>query len=264
MIGLIEIRINTKSLIPGCGHLCSSLCASLNASPCLARAYSSVCLCVQVCLCSPMPSARSRCKCASADKEPAGSQRSANSVCATNTHTLKQCSRHYTVHWPLHNCYMYITHVHTKSFFSSNSTTYLGHHQVSCFGSLGSAADEVGGAVRSFSEPIRPILLSPSSASSTSFKRCHHHHHHLHPHHHHRHRQHPRPHNCYHLQGAGWKFSEPIHLLLELHFLSHHLLLQHLIPSAIENIHQPAISVNKVYFEPALKSHSFMELLSKK
>ena len=112
MIGLIEIRINTKSLIPGCGHLCSSLCASLNASPCLARAYSSVCLCVQVCLCSPMPSARSRCKCASADKEPAGSQRSANPVCATHTHTLKQCSRHYTVHWPLHNCYMYITHTH--------------------------------------------------------------------------------------------------------------------------------------------------------
>ena len=87
--------IITKPLSAVFRHLCSSLCVSLNVSPCLARAYSSVCLCVQVCLCSPMPSARSRCKCASADKEPAGIQRSANTVCTTlNTeHTLhKHCT----------------------------------------------------------------------------------------------------------------------------------------------------------------------------
>ena len=117
MIGLIEIRINTKSLIPGCGHLCSSLCASLNASPCLARAYSSVCLCVQVCLCSPMPSARSRCKCASADKEPAGTQRSAHSVCAiqhTHTETVQQ-----TLHSSLaFTQLLYVHYTHTQNPFS--------------------------------------------------------------------------------------------------------------------------------------------------
>ena len=53
----------------------------------LVRIHLSVCVCMSVCI-PPSHPPDPRCKCASADKEPAGIQRSANTVCTTlNTHT---------------------------------------------------------------------------------------------------------------------------------------------------------------------------------
>ena len=59
-----------------------------------ARIHLSVCVCMSVCF-PPCHPPDPQCKCASADKEPAGIQRSANTVCTTlNTeHTLhKHCT----------------------------------------------------------------------------------------------------------------------------------------------------------------------------
>ena len=88
----------------------------------LVRIHLSVCVCMSVCI-PPSHPPDPRCKCASADKEPAGIQRSANTVCTTlNTHTgncrfaagkmylycSKLCAPHWThtlntAHWTLHN-----------------------------------------------------------------------------------------------------------------------------------------------------------------
>ena len=111
MIGLIEIRINTKSLIPGCGHLCSSLCASLNASPCLARAYSSVCLCVQVCLCSPCPPPDPDVNVRLPTKNQLGPNE-ARTPCVQHTHTETHTHTHTHTH-TLRNTFQYTSHTST-------------------------------------------------------------------------------------------------------------------------------------------------------
>ena len=116
----VDINQSIKSPSDSCSQ-CQICCLSfsvlsLNVQPCWARAYSSLCLYVMcvlcfmcicvfarihlsVCVCMsvcfpPCHPPDPQCKCASADKEPAGIQRSANTVCTTlNTeHTLhKHC-----------------------------------------------------------------------------------------------------------------------------------------------------------------------------
>ena len=117
----VDINQSIKSPSDSCSQ-CQICCLSfsvlsLNVQPCWARAYSSLCLYVMcvlcfmcicvfarihlsVCVCMsvcfpPCHPPDPQCKCASADKEPAGIQRSANTVCTTlNTeHTLhKHCT----------------------------------------------------------------------------------------------------------------------------------------------------------------------------